>query len=304
MMHLKSEQILQEILEFPYFSTIIICFVLLWGGVSVRGEENKSSSNSDFVASARKLSDLVSDKDILSFMNPTFEFKNRNYTTPFVPLNESRERFIAWNEEILKTEFEFIKFNLLRGFTKKITLIWYNEEGFNPELLECVKKGKKYIDDGRHKHVYEISNNEDMTYWKHALASDIIRPLHASNIVFGHGFGGFAPIPPHGILFETDKEKKFIGILLTGFYLGEWNIYDYNEARLDKSKIFYWPDLALFLDYYSKKNNLPKYPRLYLDTLSGKGLTSNPPIWKQKNNNETDEKIDNDQDEIQEEYIH
>jgi hypothetical protein len=303
MTHLKLEQIL----EFSYFSVITICFVLLWGGMSVWGEENKSFPNSDFVASAKKLSDLVSDKEILNLMNVPIEITKQKLETNvrFISLNESREHFTAQHEKILKTEFEFIKFNLLRGFTKKVTLIWYDEEGFNPELLKYVQQGKEYVDDGRHKHVYEISNNEDMIYWKSALSSDIIRPHHASNIGFGHGFGGFAPIPPHGILFETDKEKIFIGIHLTGFYLGEWNIYNYNDAKLDHSKTFYWPDLALFLDYYSKKNNLPKYPRLNFNTLSGEGLTSNPhPVWKQKNNNKIDEEIDNDQNEIPEEDIH
>jgi hypothetical protein len=235
-----------------------------------------------------KLSHLLSEKEMLcvvkwldTITGPGEPIKKLEDF--IIPQDELKSLFFQKCDISLEKEYEFIKLNLLRGIAKKVTIVWYSEEGLLEEITKHVLEEKEFIYDEKREHRHEILDDESIKNARIALNSYIVRLSNSSTMVSGIGYG-IHPFPPHGILFETDKEKFFIGITRFGFHLGSWK-----NNKIDQSKLFYWPELSLFLDDYIKKNKLQDFPQINLDVLSGKDAIQSQiegyQYRKQKENN-------------------
>jgi hypothetical protein len=169
---------------------------------------------------------------------------------------ESKTDFLRRYSRESSFEFEFVKFNLLRTFAKKITIIWYSGIKERPRFLKADEPNENQS------HTHEVVDEKDLAQWCSILSSSpIYRKFYAAGMVSISDI----PISPHGIIFETEKEKVFIGITWLGFNLGRW---ESNETSIPR--IFYCPKLALFLKDYIDKHQLKDFPRIYTDILSGK----------------------------------
>jgi hypothetical protein len=276
---------------FHFFSVIINFFTLfvLVIVVNVFGDEPHGDNSNNFNFPVSSLSRLVSDDEIHLLVNgwKTHSMggqKPKKLSDIPVTPTESRKQFNHGRELIFEKEYEFIKFNLLRGLAQKISIVWYNEEGLESEITKYLQEEKNYVYDEKRRHSHEVLNSKDMRDWKIALSVEFFRHFYSSTSGGGIGYGANLPIPPHGIIFETDNEKVFIGITRFGFLLGSWK-----GNKIDQSKLFYSPELALFLDDYVKKNKLQNFPKINIDVLSGKNAIQSRiegyQYRKQKENN-------------------
>jgi hypothetical protein len=163
---------------------------------------------------------------------------------------------------VIELESDFVKFNFLRSLAKHFTLVWYDEE---KEKEFAKSSSKRYVCNDAHKYTHNVNNTDEIERWKTSLCRAILRYFHASNSGVAFGYGINQPIPPHGIVFDTDKEKVFVGITQFGFHLGKWN-----SNQFDQRKLFFSPELALCLQDYVKKHKLQHFPKIEVDVLSGK----------------------------------
>jgi hypothetical protein len=210
----------------------------------------------------------LSEYEKLSVAKATLVLDTKPSSDFVMPQDELEHLFLHRCEIWKKNEYEFIRFNILRGIAQNIKLIWYNEEGLVMEIAQSLQEKKEYVYGDDRKFQYElIPDTEDFKNWTEALSSRIIRSFHSSVTGSSFGYGPNAPFPPHGIFLKTKNEKVFIGITRFGFHLGEWK-----GNNIDQSKLFYSPDLALFLDDYVKKNKLQNFPKIYINMLSGKDV--------------------------------
>ena len=114
------------------------------------------------------------------------------------------ERFASWNSDIQEMELEFMKFNLLRGLAKKITLQWYEQE--EAEVVWC-RSDTEYVPNDEKLRTHVIVDNEDLLRGHAALSSAIIRATGTFGPPGGIGSSPGAPISHHAIIFETDKDE-------------------------------------------------------------------------------------------------
>jgi hypothetical protein len=200
------------------------------------------------------LSDCISDKEIKSITN-----RDPSEVLERAELNKLLTPRLC---SAIELESDFVKFNFLRSFAKHVTLVWYDEKKEN----EFAKTSSaRYIPNDDHKYTHNVNSPNEIERWKTSLFHTILRYFHASNVGVGFGYGINQPIPPHGIVFDTDKEKVFVGITQFGFHLGKWN-----SNQFDQRKLFFSPELALCLQDYVKKHKLQHFPKIEVDVLSGK----------------------------------
>jgi len=246
---------------------IIACFVV----------ESAYSQQNDFLRvfeyPSKRLVDSVTDNEVHLLVNrwQTLglggQVPRKLEDIPVTP-GESRAKLIQDGTVILKAEHDFIKFSLLRGLAKSIKLVWYDENGMQEEVSKSFLEGKGLIYNETRKALREIPHDcEDFENWAAAISSPIIRYFSPLTTISGIGLGPTSPIPPHGIIFDTEKESVFIGITPFGFHLGSWD-----GNKIYQAKLFYSPELALCLDDYVKKHNLQKFPKIYVDGLTGKDM--------------------------------
>jgi hypothetical protein len=243
-------------------------FIILLIPTLVFSEENIISNEFDKLSDI--LVDYISDREKNFLVSEAKEFtlcEQDSLKTDNIKLQQlekSKKIIVDQYKDIQKRDFEFVKFNLLRGLSKRVTLIWYFESNIDKYSLN---PNQEYTSNENEQYTYEIRDKNEMVNWHIAISSPIIRNFYSS--VSGGSFGGSknSPIPHHGILFETDKEKIFIGITRFGFHFGRWE-----GNKIDQSKLFYSPNLSLFLDDCIKKNKLQNFPKIYIDILSGKDI--------------------------------
>jgi len=255
------------------YNKLIICLVFavpllfFWETESLLSEEGASLH---FDMTPFKLTDVLSDSEmkvwgqilVAGGIGPEAEQRRTEMQRPEVYKPFLEERFILGSSRIGELESAFMKFNLLRTVAKKVTLRWYEEEEWDSTTENYVPNAEKL-------RTHIVVDNEDLLRWRSVLSSAaMLRGSTASP--FASSRGGWrthpsAPLPHHAIVFETDKEKVFIGITRMGLHLGEWE-----GNKIDGARIFFSPELALCLDDYIKKHKLENFPATSVDALSGK----------------------------------
>jgi len=213
---------------------------------------------------AIKLTDFVSDSEVDVMVHKWLSIGHiEALQRPELQHAFLNERFISWNLGTQELEREFIRFHLLRGLAKKVTLRWYDKK-------EWIQIAEEYVPNDDNLRTHVIVDEEELLRWRTALSSPIFRCAYS----FGphsHLDGSMTtwrgvPIPHNAIVLETDKEKIFIGITSNGFHLGMWE-----SNRIVYARIFYCPELAWCLDDYVKKYKLEDFP-VPVDYLSGEAI--------------------------------
>jgi hypothetical protein len=162
-------------------------------------------------------------------------------------------------------ENDFQNFNLLRNFTKKITIQYFK----NTKRSQTSNMPYNITVDDSDCIEFDIDNEKDLQEWDAGLKASYFR-----RTVTPLSYVGYGSSDPDWkwqalrIILESDKNKVFIWITDFGFYLGSWETEPFDAARF-----FYSPELAFVLVKYIEEHSLNNVlPQINYDVFAGKHL--------------------------------
>ena len=187
-----------------------------------------------------RVSELLSENELHEYLTLLEEKNFTNWMKNYYSPERISERLLIDNE--------FAEFNLLKCFSKRITLIYYKKQNilspqahpwdFSVDDSDCIK--------------FIIDDSDELVLWQKALKNTFSRkftsPFTPRSIASSQK--DFL-LHPFGIIIETDKREVFIWITNFGFHLGSW---ENNGFNFDRE--FYFPDLALVLIQYLEDHSL------------------------------------------------